>query len=274
MKQDWFLYGLKDTIKKVMKMKWTLITGATGGLGHAFCKQYASTGCNLLLQGRSFAQLGALKTQLLKEYSVQIEVIVCDFTQNESFGEFCEFLENYEIERLICNAGFGSFGLFSESDINHMIQMHQVNMDTLMKLNHLVVCDHAESIKEIINVASTASFQPGPWMSVYYATKAYVLSFSQALHIELKSKGIKVCALCCGPMETNFSKRAQLKHTWMQKIVMVTPEFAVKCAMKGLKKGKSTVVPGFLNQVIVLVSSCMPSMLQLWIMEFIQSKRK
>ena len=106
MKQDWFLYGLKDTIKKVMKMKWTLITGATGGLGHAFCKQYASTGCNLLLQGRSFEQLGALKTQLLKEYSVQIEVSVCDFTQNESFSEFCEFLENYEIERLICNAGF------------------------------------------------------------------------------------------------------------------------------------------------------------------------
>ena len=186
-------------------MKWTLITGATGGLGHAFCKQYASTGCNLLLQGRSFEQLGALKTQLLKEYSVQIEFCVCDFTKYESFSEFCEFLENYEIERLICNAGFGSFGLFSESDINHMIQMHQVNMDTLMKLNHLVVCDHAESIKEIINVASTASFQPGPWMSVYYATKAYVLSFSQALHIELKSKGIKVCALCCGPMETNFS---------------------------------------------------------------------
>ena len=164
-------------------MKWTLITGATGGLGHAFCKQYASTGCNLLLQGRSFEQLGALKTQLLKEYSVQIEFCVCDFTQNESFSEFCEFLENYEIERLICNAGFGSFGLFSESDVNHMIQMHQVNMDSLMKLNHLVVCDHAESIKEIINVASTASFQPGPWMSVYYATKAYVFSFSSSSRI-------------------------------------------------------------------------------------------
>ncbi len=255
-------------------MKWTLITGATGGLGNAFSRLYASTGCNLLLQGRSFEQLDALKAQLLKEHSVQIEVCVCDFTQNESFSEFCKFLNNFEIERLICNAGFGSFGLFSASDVNHMIQMHQVNMDALMKLAHLVVCDHAESVKEIINVASTASFQPGPWMSVYYATKAYVLSFSQALSIELKSKGIKVCALCCGPMETDFSKRAQLKHTWMQKLVMVTPDYAVKCAMKGLKKGKCTVIPGVLNQLIVFISSCMPSRLQLWLMGLIQSKRK
>ena len=80
-------------------MKWTLITGATGGLGHAFCKQYASTGCNLLLQGRSYEQLGALKTQLLKEYSVQIEFYVCDFTKYESFSEFCEFLENSQKNR-------------------------------------------------------------------------------------------------------------------------------------------------------------------------------
>ncbi|MBR5289710.1 MAG: SDR family NAD(P)-dependent oxidoreductase [Erysipelotrichaceae bacterium] len=265
---------LKDTIKVVMKMKWTLITGAAGGLGQAFCRQYAASGCNLLVQGRSFEQLNTLKIELMKEYSVRIEICVCDFTNNESFKEFSEFLGKYHIERLICNAGFGSYGLFAEADANQMIQMHQVNMDVLMKLNHLVVCNHAESIKEIINVASTASFQPGPWMSVYYATKAYVLSFSQALSIELKSKGIRVCALCCGPMETGFSKRAQLKHTWMQKMVMVTPDYAVKCAMKGLKKGKSIVVPGFMNRMLVSFSSFMPSSLRLSMMSLIQSRRK
>ena len=255
-------------------MKWTLITGAAGGLGKAFCRQYASTGCNLLLQGRSYEQLYLLKTQLLKEYSIKIDVYVCDFTNKESFSEFCEFLANYEIERLICSAGFGTYGSFSDADVDHMVQMHQVNMDALMKLNHLVIGNHKKSIKEIINVASTASFQPGPWMSVYYATKAYVLSFSQALSVELKSKGIQVCTLCCGPMETGFSKRAQLKHTWMQKMVMVTPDYAVKCAVKGLKKGEITVIPGFMNRLIVTVSSCMPSSLRLSLITLIQSRRK
>lgn len=255
-------------------MKWTLITGAAGGLGQAFCRKYASLGCNLLIQGRSSKQLVGLKNQLMETYQVQVETLICDFTVKESFDEFCINLKKYSVERLICNAGFGAYGAFSELNLDEMMQMHQVNMDALMRLNHVMLTDHAESIKEICNVASTASFQPGPWMSVYYATKAYVLSLSQALSVELKSKGIRVCALCCGPMETGFAQRAHLKHTWMQKLVMVSPDDAVLCAIKGLNKGKSCIVPGFLNQLILFVSGCFPSSFRLKMMSLVQSKRK
>ena len=255
-------------------MKWTLITGAAGGLGQSFCRQYASKGCNLLIQGRSSEQLNELKNQLMETYQVQVESLVSDFTKKESFDEFCVQLKKYPVERLISNAGFGSYGTFSDLKLDEMMQMHQVNMDALMCLNHVVLTDHADTIKEICNVASTASFQPGPWMSVYYATKAYVLSFSQALSVELQPKGISVCALCCGPMETGFCKRAHLNHTWMQKLVMISPDDAVKCAVKGLNRGKYWVVPGFFNKLVILMSSCLPSFVRLKLMSLIQSTRK
>ena len=258
----------------VIEMKWTLITGAAGGLGQAFCRAYASKGNKLLIQGRSAEQLNELKNQLMETYQVQVESLVCDFTDQQSFDEFCVQLKKYPVERLICNAGFGAYGAFSDLNVDEMMQMHQVNMDALMRLNHGILNHHADTIKEICNVASTASFQPGPWMSVYYATKAYVLSFSQALSVELQSKGIRVCALCCGPMETGFSQRANLKHTWMQKLVMVSPDDAVKCAVKGLNRGKCCVVPGFLNRLILFLSACLPSSVRLNWMSWIQSKRK
>lgn len=253
-------------------MKWTVITGACGGLGQAFSNEYAKQGCALILQGRSIDKLKELKTELSLKYKVGIELMEYDFCKDKQIQAFCQSISSYPVERLICNAGFGSYGDFVHVDPKMLLDMHRVNMDALMLLNHAAL--QLSSIKEIINVASTAAFQPGPWMSVYYATKAYVLSLSQALSVEVKSKTIKICALCCGPMETNFSQRAHLHHTWMQKMVMVSPQKAVQCAISGLKKGKICIIPGRLNRLILFFASCFPSSMRLSLMNWIQSKRK
>ena len=111
-------------------------------------------------------------------------------------------------------------------------------------------------------------------MSVYYATKAYVLSLSEALAVEMKPKGIRICALCCGPMETDFSQRAHLHHTWMQKMVMISPQQAVQCALEGMRKGQYCVVPGTMNRLILFGAALFPSTLRLKLMNWIQSRRK
>ena len=253
-------------------MKWTVITGACGGLGQAFSDEYAKQGCALILHGRSIDRLKELKAELSTKYKVDIELMVYDFCEDKQIQDFCQSISSYPVERLICNAGFGLYGAFAQMNSKRLLDMHRVNMNALMLLNHAAL--QISSIKEIINVASTAAFQPGPWMSVYYATKAYVLSFSEALAIEVKSKGIKICTLCCGPMETNFAAHAHLHHTWMQKLVMVSPQKAVRCAMDGLEKGKCCVIPGTMNRLILFCSAVLPSSMRLTLMNWIQSSRK
>ncbi len=255
-------------------MEWTVITGACGGLGQALCRAYAKEGNSLLLIGRSKEKLEELQNQLSKDYSIRVVSRVCDLSRRTQVEKLCDEIKSLPIQRLINNAGFGLYASFEHSLLDDLISMNEVNMTSLMMLCHAVIPGMKKTGGEILNVASTAAFQPGPMMSVYYASKAYVLSFSEALWAELKETKVSVSVLCCGPMDTPFSSKAKLKHTWMQKLLMISVDQAAAEAKKGLSKGKRCIVCGNFNRIAVWASKCLPDALILRFMIFFQSRRK
>lgn len=253
-------------------MKWTVITGAYGGLGRAFCNLYADKGCALWLIGKSEEKLNEIRCNLEKKVPVRISV--CDLSDLHQLNYLCAELKNSSVERLINNAGIGDYGLFDESDLSRQLDMNQVNMTAVMMLSHAVLTYMKQEGGELLNVASTAAFQPGPLMAVYYASKAYVLSFSEALWAETKGTKAKVSVLCCGPMKTEFASKSKFTHTWMQKLIMVSAEKAVQDADFGLSKGKRCIVPGFGNQIALFFGRMMPKALLLSMMSAFQKQRK
>lgn len=255
-------------------MEWTVITGACGGLGQALCKVYAKEGSALLIVGRSKDKLEELQNQLIKTYHIPVQNRVCDLADRHQTEELCQIMKSMLVKRLINNAGFGLYAPFEKSDLNDLVSMNEVNMTSLMMLCHAVLPAMKKTGGEILNVASTAAFQPGPMMSVYYASKAYVLSFSEALWAELKGTNVSVSVLCCGPMDTSFAAKAKLRHTWMQKLLMISVDQAAAEAKKGLSQGKRCIVCGGFNRMAVLMSKCLPDSLLLRFMTFVQSKRK
>ncbi|MBE6108106.1 MAG: SDR family oxidoreductase [Erysipelotrichaceae bacterium] len=255
-------------------MEYTVITGACGGLGQAFCRIYAKEKESLLITGRSQVKLEALQKQLMEEYQISVRIKVCNLSNLSETQQFCEELKSLSVKRLINNAGIGTYGLFEQETISTLLDIHQINMTSLMMLIHAVIPNMNKSGGEILNVASTAAFQPGPMMSVYYASKSYVLSLSEALWAELIHSNIKVSVLCCGPMNTEFASKAKLKHTWMQKLLMISVDDAALLAKKGLASGKRCIVPGTLNKMAVFVSKYLPDSLLVRLMAYVQSKRK
>ena len=257
-----------------MKMKWTVITGACGGLGQAFCTVYAKQGCSLWLTGRSEEKLLKLKDQLMKKYQIDVRIEVCDLSDLHQTNNLCEHLKTECVERLVNNAGIGEYGLFEQSDLSKLIQMNQVNMTSLMMLSHAVLAMMKKQGGELLNVASTAAFQPGEMMAVYYASKAYVLSLTEALHMEAKGTKAKVSALCCGPIETGFACSAGFKHTKMQRLLMIFSNDAAEIAAKQLSQGKRCIIPGTMNKIVLLISSVVPKSLKLFLLGKMQKKRK
>ena len=217
-------------------MKTAVITGACGGLGKAFVKLCIERNYRLFLVGTENSRLNELKKEIGNQ--VPSEVYVCDLSELDQCEQLCEVLRHRKIDLLINNAGIGSYGSFDDTEINVMKAMNHINMTSLMMLSHAVLEQMKLHKGAILNVASTASFQPGPMMANYYATKAYVVSLSEALSMELKGTAVSVCALCCGPMETGFSKKAQLKHTWIQKKMMIDPMKAAEIGLNAVEKRK------------------------------------
>ena len=182
-----------------LDMNYTLITGASAGIGEVFAKELAHAGNNLILVARRKEKLEALAQELIAQYGVAVEILVVDLMSTESSSVIVKHIEssNWVIDGLINNAGFGDRGAFVDLPLDRQLQMIQLNVTTLVELTHrLLPCMLTQQSPYIINVASTAAFQAGPNMAIYYATKAFVLSFSEALHEELSGKGIAVSALC------------------------------------------------------------------------------
>lgn len=193
----------------------TLITGASSGIGLEFAKVFAREGHNLILVARSKNTLETLREELIKKYDIEIKIIIKDLTYYSSPTEIYDEVKsnNINVNILINNAGFGIYGEFSKTDLDIELQMIQVNITALTHLTKLFLKDMIENNSgRILNVASVAAFVPGPLMSVYYATKAYVVSFSEALAEELKDTKIKVTTLCPGPIKTNFQKTANIRN--------------------------------------------------------------
>jgi uncharacterized protein len=232
----------------------TLITGASSGIGLELAKVFAREGHNLVLVARSEETLKELKARLEEEFDVEVKIIIQDLKYYNAptliFDEVKRSRINVNI--LVNNAGFGIHGKFSESDLEAELEMIQVNITALTHLTKLFLKDMVVyNNGRILNVASTAAFQPGPLMAVYYATKAYVLSFSEALAEELQGTKIKVTTLCPGPTATNFSKNANVQDTKLFGSNIPTGKDVAEYAYNALINEKRVAIHGFKNKMLI-----------------------
>jgi len=224
----------------------TLITGASAGIGLEFARQLAKRGEKLVLVARRKDRLDALAAELGNARAVAIDL--------SAAGSIAKLLANIRkagehVETLINNAGFGLSGRFAELDAARQTEMIELNVTRLTELCRAIVPAMIErEAGAILNVASTAAFQPGPNMAVYFATKAYVLSFSEALHEELKPHGIKVTALCPGPTKTEFGAVAGFTEGRFDRL-SADAASVVRAGIKGLDRNRAVVVPGMMNKV-------------------------
>ncbi len=207
------------------------------------------------------AKLIALKEELESKYRVQVTPLVKDLTIKEEVSSILIELnqKNISIDLLVNNAGYGLFGEFVETDLNDELNMIQLNITSLTHLTKLFLPEMVKRNKgRVLNIASTAAFQPGPLMAVYYATKAYVLSFTEALANELKDTNVTVTALCPGPTETGFKERANLSESKLFKSRVMDVKTVVRIGYDGFMNGKTIVIPGMKNKLMANSVSFLP----------------
>ena len=242
-------------------MSWALVTGASGGIGLEFSRLLAADKYNLILVARSGDKLEKVKEELESTYGVKAVCFSADLSKESAADEVYAFAKNAgSVEVLINNAGFGDFGEYTLREWERQRDMVSLNVLALMRLCYLFIPDMKTAGRgKILNVASVASFQPGPLMSVYYASKAFVLSFTEALAVELKSYGVKVTALCPGPVRTGFESAAQLSNSGLFKNLKVASAAKVAAfGYKKLKKGKVVAIQGARNRFLIFVSRFSP----------------
>ncbi|MGK7931225.1 MAG: SDR family NAD(P)-dependent oxidoreductase [Microcystaceae cyanobacterium] len=236
-------------------METALITGASSGIGEVFAKELASRQTNLILVARSQDKLEKLADDLQRRFTIQTDVIVQDLTDENASQTLFENVKakGLNVDLLINNAGFGDYGTFSERSLDKQTAMIQLNITALVELTHLFLPQMIEEKQgKIINVASIAAFQPLPYFSVYSATKAFVLSFSEALWAENKNKGIKILALCPGPTESDFFKAAEFPQELKEKGTVASAETVVKEALIALEKNQSNLVTGGISNNLIV----------------------
>ena len=234
-------------------MKATLITGASSGIGEVFARKLAARGDNVLLVARSEDKLMTLCNELGRINSIRAQYVAMDLSQPKAPARlFAEAQQrDLEIDLLINNAGFGSMGDFARLDLARELNMIDLNVRSLVELTHHFLVPMRERKRgAVINVASTAGFQPVPFMATYAATKAFVLSFSEALWEENRPYGIKVMALCPGVTETGFFEAAHMEQRPPGRIIQ-TAEDVVDTALRGLKGGKSHIISGWANFLMI-----------------------
>ena len=243
-------------------MKFTLITGASSGIGEAFARRLAAEKHNLVLVARSETKLHELCDELMLQHQITAHYVALDLTEFEADKKLFEETQKhgFEIEWLINNAGFGSMGDFAELDLERELEMITLNIMALVALTHRYLeIMRARKSGVIINVSSTAGFQAIPFMATYAATKAFVTSFSEAVAEENRPFNITVTAVCPGPTETNFfnaSKAIPFSAKGLQ-----TPAEVVDKALKGVKAKKPLVISGIANYVGAVLGSFAPDAL-------------
>ena len=241
--------------------KVTLITGATSGIGFELSKIFAKEPNDLLLVARNEDRLLKTKCFIEKNFKVKVYIIKADLKEEEDIEYLIKFVKknNLEVHNLINNAGFGSIGYFHEIDKNWDLDMVKVNISALTILSKAFIPNMIKRGQGgVLNVASTAGFQGGPFMAVYYATKAYVLSLSEALSEELKGTGVTVTALCPGAVETEFQKIAKVKKSKLAKKNIMKAKVVAEIGYNGFKKGKAIVVPGVKNKILIQILRILP----------------
>jgi short-subunit dehydrogenase len=231
-----------------------LITGASSGIGLEMAKLFAAEDCRLILVARSRDALEKLAAELLQESKTEAVVLVADLSLPETpkriFAELSA--KKIAVDVLVNNAGFGALGAFAELSLPRQLEMLQVNIISLTELTGLFLPGMIQRKRGgILNVGSVAGFQPGPGMAVYYATKAFVLSFTEALAGELAGTGLTISVLCPGPTETNFSQVARAQKARLFKIPKMSAQAVARSGHRAFRKGKVIAVPGWSNQMMI-----------------------
>jgi len=237
-----------------------LITGATAGIGYELAKLYAKDENNLVLVARDGERLKKVKDKL-ELYNIKVYTIALDLSEDNSCEKVLDFVnkKNLSVDILINNAGIGSFGYLNEIEMERELKLIDVNIRALTELTKMFLPSMIEQGEgAIMNVASTAAFCAGPKMATYYASKSYVLNFTEALYEELKGSEIKVSCLCPGPVKTNFQEKSGIRKSEAAKKALMTPKEVAEIAYRDFKKGKLIIVPGFKNKLIIRINKLIP----------------
>jgi uncharacterized protein len=254
-----------------------LITGASSGIGLELAHLFARDGYRLVLVARNRGTLRELGNDLQSHYHIPVRISPKDLSHPASPSELLSELQEAGIvlDVLVNNAGFGVGGAFLDTDWNNEAEMMQVNMVALTQLTKLFLPQIRAREGKVLNVASTAAFQPGPFMAVYYASKAYVLHFTEALAEELEDSRVTVTCLCPGPVRTNFQKRAHIGETRLvHSRLLVDVREVARMGYEGMKQGKRVVIPGWKNRLGVEMLRLSPRKMVTKVVRKIQEMKK
>ncbi|MFM8912346.1 MAG: SDR family NAD(P)-dependent oxidoreductase [Flammeovirgaceae bacterium] len=239
-----------------------LITGASGGIGHQLALLFSQKNIPLLLVARNEARLRQLKAELEKANGTAVYYVAADLSTTEGVAELLQYVHanQLHVTYLVNNAGFGDYGNFVERSLEKYLEMLQLNVVSLTQLTHhfaRLMVQHGSG--RILNVASTAGLQPDPYFAVYGATKAYVISLTEALHKELEHTGVTATVLSPGPTQTDFMARADMAEAKLYAAGVMTARDVAHTGFRAMMAGKLHVIPGFKNRVLGFFSSITPS---------------
>ena len=260
-----------------------LITGASGGIGESFARLLAARHIDVILVARTATTLATLAEELTVQHGVQATVIPQDLTAPDAAQRIEAQVSELglTVDILINNAGFASYGEFHTLSLQHELDMIQVNIAALTDLTHRFLPGMVARRRGwVLNVASTAAFMPGPLMAVYYASKAYVLSFSEALNEEVRTLGVHVTALCPGPVETGFQTRAQMQDSRLVSggspllAPMMTPDEVAREGLEAMLAGQAVRVVGRMNKLQTLTPRFLPRSLVPRMVKQAQARRR
>ncbi len=249
-----------------------LITGASSGIGKALTENFAQAGYDVVLAARSVAKMEAQAADLQKRFGITAHVIASDLEAATGAAQLHADVKTrgLTLSALANNAGYGTYGEFKDAAIDTQLAMMQLNMTTVVALTKLFLPDLLSTKGKIINLSSTAAFQPGPYMAIYYATKAFVLSFSEALAAELTETGVTVTAFCPGPTASGFQDKADMHHSGLVKgKTLPTSEEVARKGFRAMQRGRRVYIPGWKNWLLAQLPRFSPRSLVTRIVMFV-----
>ncbi len=259
-----------------MKDQTVLVTGASKGIGMELARQFARHGYSVILTATSEEQLGETASKMQAEFNIPVRFVAADLLDPETPGKLHEALEadGTGIDILVNNAGLGHHGWFAEQPVGFAVEMIRVNIEALVRMTKMFLpAMVARGSGRILNTASIAGFMPAPQMAVYHATKAFVLSFTEALAEELKDSGVTVTALCPGATDTDFFKTADaVDTTAFQKTEVMSPQEVAKGGYEALMSGDRVYVAGGMNKAMVFMRRLMPDSVMVKMTKFFYSE--
>jgi uncharacterized protein len=264
-------------LKKIIISPIALITGASSGIGWELAKLFAADGYDLVLVARNVDRLNQLAGDLSSKFGVTCHVMPTDLASHEERLALFRQLQDRKItiDVLVNNAGFGVFSPFYDTPLARQLEMIEVNITALTHLTHLFLPGMVKrGSGKILNIASTAGFQPGPFMAVYYATKAYVISFTEAIRSEVDGTGVSVTTFCPGVTKTQFHEIAGIEKVSPAGFLLMSAEKAARIAYHGMEKNRGVVISGWKNRIIITITRHAPRGFVRFIMKTLQNSRR